>query len=319
MAVYTAVSAPSLSRALIPFALTLEGPLRPVEDGIENTTYFFQACQDQRRRDFVLTVFEQVPRAQIDFAVALTHHLAAGGLPVPPPLKNTHGDCLFGIAGKAALIFPKAPGHHLNRPGKPECAAIGDYLAKAHLCSMSMTSDLENARGERWLDTSIQQLAPFIGDDHRRLLDQQLAVLQHLNRVAADLPSGAIHGDLFRDNALFDGSRLGAVIDFYNACSDWFLLDIAIVINDWCIDEGTDKINRHLARPLLEAYHQIRPFSASERRHWPAVVELAATRFWVSRLLGVHALLGDHVRTKAPEEYLRRLLMSPQAVPSLPG
>jgi homoserine kinase type II len=36
---------------------------------------------------------------------------------------------------------------------------------------------------------------------------------------------------------MFEGTHLTGVIDFYNACSGPMLYDIAITVNDWCLDE----------------------------------------------------------------------------------
>ena len=71
--------------------------------------------------------------------------------------------------------------------------------------------------------------------------DRITAELAYQNHVAASaayaaLPVGPVHADLFRDNVMFDGEALTGFFDFYFAGCDSFLFDLAVCLNDWCID-----------------------------------------------------------------------------------
>ncbi len=136
------------------------------------------------------------------------------------------------------------------------------------------------------------------------------------------LPRGIIHGDLFRDNVLFDPQRITAIIDFYNACQDDWLYDVAITVNDWCTEsDGT--LDALRTRSLLMHYHEIRPFTAQEEQSWPLMLLMAACRFWVSRLIDwqKNAPLqlehsGQPITLKDPLEF-QRIVQTHLTQPSL--
>lgn len=197
------------------------------------------------------------------------------------------------------------------------CEVIGDFLARSHLAGRDFAL-LDNGRGLEWLARSEEQLADHVDSSERSLLTGEVKRYRQLASAAVELPEGAIHGDLFHDNALFSGAQLSGVIDFYNACTDWLLLDVAIAVNDWCSDNhGALDTLRYQA--LTSAYHRHRPFTSNEAQHWQDMLCLASTRFWVSRMLGRHAAAGESQPVvKDPGEYHAKLLAYRRAAPALP-
>ncbi|MGV6806807.1 MAG: phosphotransferase, partial [bacterium] len=89
-------------------------------------------------------------------------------------------------------------------------------------------------------------------------------------KLAADMPKelpiGAIHCDLFVDNTLFLGDRLSGVIDFYQACTDYYALDLAILINDWCFDSD-NRLDEMRVESILQRYHSERALTSTETQH----------------------------------------------------
>lgn len=320
MAVYTRITNAELHLSTARFNLSQPSQLTEASDGIENSTYFFSARSPQGiTGDYVLTILENTPPEQMHFSAALCLHLAKSGLAVPAPLRDGDNHYSFALAGKNALIFPRAKGRHPSVISAEHCTIIGDYLAKAHSCGEAFSPRLANTRGLPWLMAGQQALDRFLGDGDQALLRCQIESYEKLMAGGLKIPTGPIHGDLFKDNALFDEGELSGVIDFYNACTDWLLLDVAIAINDWCLLPGRAQLDIELSQTLLSAYQRIRPFTAAERQVWQAVLCIAATRFWVSRLMGHHVpeLLGGAVKTKDPDAFKHLLLSHLSDVPSL--
>ena len=90
---------------------------------------------------------------------------------------------------------------------------------------------------------------------------------------------------------MFDGRRLELTgfFDFYFAGVDTWLFDMAVCLNDWCIDLTTGRARRRRARtPSWSAYCAVRPLQAAERHLLPALLRAGALRFWISRLWDFH-------------------------------
>ena len=93
-----------------------------------------------------------------------------------------------------------------------------------------------------------------------------------------------MHADLFRDNVMFEGAQLTGFFDFYFAGVDSFLFDLAVCLNDWCIDLPTGAHDAHRATAMIDAYQVVRALTAAERSLLPALLRAGALRFWISRL-----------------------------------
>lgn len=321
MAVYTIVGYSELALTLRAFGLALSHGPDGVDDGIENTTYFFSATDSNGiSHPYVLTVLENCPREQIIFSSGLASHLARAGLPVPEPLSDERGESILPIADKLALIFPRIEGSHLTQVTDSDAHTIGRFLAKAHLAAASFSREHVNLRGLPWLNNAKKVLEPHLGIGDAVLLQEQVQRYTQFSASTPLLPTGAIHGDLFKDNALFFQGKLVAVFDYFNACTDWLLLDVAIAVNDWCGISYRDGIDRELADALLLGYSEVRPFTREERQSWQDILCFACCRFWVSRLLALYSpeTLGGSMRIKSPDEYRTHLLQRVVTYPPLP-
>lgn len=276
MAFYTEISAEQLTQALAGWGLPAAESVKGAADGIENSTYFVEAGGQR----YVLTIFEQITAEQLPFYSDLLLWLAARELPVACPVVGSAGAIQI-IAGKPALLFPRLRGVHPQQPSAAQIREIGEFLGKMHAHTQAYPQELANPRGQDWYLATAQALQPQVNCELNEFLD--LVCDQFADLSAFDLPRGLIHGDLFRDNALFEGDKLSGVIDFFSAGTDLLVLDVAVVANDWCgLPQGG--VDRALVSELLAGYQRFRPLTAMEQATWSQALFVAAGRFWLSRL-----------------------------------
>lgn len=275
--------------------------LRGIHGGIENTNYFLSTEQDGRRSEWVLTLFERLGFEQLPFYLHLMKHLAQRGIPVPDPQGDRDGDILHTLCGKPAAVVNRLPGHSELAPIAAHCAAVGEMLARLHLAGRDYARNQPNLRGLAWWNETVPVVLPFLQPDQAALLRSELAFQNHVaaSSAFAALPRGPIHADLFRDNVLFEDGTLTGFFDFYFAGVDSWLFDVAVCLNDWCVDLPTGAHDPLRADAFLQAYQRVRPLAAAERRLLPAMLRAGALRFWVSRLWDYHlpreaALLQPH-------------------------
>ena len=311
MSVYTPLNTLQIQTLLKDYSLGKLLSFKGISEGIENSNYFITLQNDQtEEKEYVLTLFEQLSADELIFFTALTSHLNAAKLPIPCPVPDMSGRQIKSLAGKPAVIVPKIVGSHIDAASLKECGEIGSYLARIHLAGKDFHTQPINKRAYAWLAETANDLEPSLSPAEQMLLTQALTRLKHFYRHKPTLPGGIIHGDLFRDNVLFLNNEISALIDFYNACHDDWLYDIAITVNDWCgtADGGLDQDR---ANTLLAHYQQERPFTQNEKQCWSALLLMAACRFWLSRLLSRQASEASRssensqhpVSTKDPEEY----------------
>ena len=301
MSVFTPVSPEQLSAWLEHYRLGTLLQLQGIAAGIENTNYFVTTSGGS----YVLTLFEKLTPAELPFYLGLMSHLAQHGIPSPAPATDLQGRLFSELNGKPAALMSRLPGEALAAPAPAHCAEVGTTLAAIHLAGRSYAGSLDNPRGPRWWAVAAREVSPFLDAARAALLAAELQFQAQHRRE--DLPRGAIHADLFRDNVLFVGARIGGVIDFYFAGIDWLLFDVAVTLNDWCVHAGGE-IDAPRAEALLAAYHARRPFTQAEHEAWPLMLRAAALRFWLSRLYDFYLPRpGELVHAHDPEHF-RRIL-----------
>jgi homoserine kinase type II len=291
MAVFTDVSLADARALAEPLRIGHVTSLRGITAGIENTNYGLDTDQGP----WILTVFERLTFAQLPFYLELMRHLAKQGLPVPyPQARHDTGAILLKLHGKPAAVVNRLPGDHVLSPNDHHCAQLGEMLARMHVAGRDFPLTQPNLRSLSWWQQIVPTLRRHLTLAQDELITTELAFQQGVAASAAAhaVPRGPIHGDLFRDNAMFEGvvgyERLTGVFDFYFAGVDSYLFDLGVCLNDWCIDLETGRLVEQRAAALVSAYEAVRPMDSTEHRLLPAAMRAAALRFWVSRLWDWH-------------------------------
>lgn len=313
MSVFTPLERHELEVFLAPYGLGRLRDFQGIAAGSENSNFFISLEQGE----FVLTLVERGPVADLPFFIELLDVLHDAGLPVPYALRTQDGEALRSLAGKPALLQPRLSGKHVHEANAHHCQEVGSLLARIHLATREQPLERRSDRGLDWMLAEGPSQALKLPETDAPLLLDALAEIANLKERIFALPRANLHADLFRDNLLFDGNHLAGVIDFYNACSGPMLYDLAICLNDWCSEED-GSLDHKRARALLGAYAALRPFTAAEAELWPAMLRIACVRFWLSRLIAAESFAGQEVLIHDPAEFQRRLAQRQQVNLPLP-
>jgi homoserine kinase type II len=306
MAVFTEVTFDAAAAFIEPLNIGALKELKGCSGGIENTNYFADTTQGR----YVLTLFERLTHEQLPFYLHLMKHLAQRGIAVPDPQANANGDILMTLNSKPAAVVNRLRGDHHLAPDAADCAQLGTMLARMHVAGQDFPMQQPNLRGLAWWTETVPVVLPFLPPPQAKLITTELHLAQTVaaSSAYAALPRGPIHADLFRDNVMFDGAELTGFFDFYFAGVDCLLFDVAVCLNDWCIDLATGALVEERADAFLSAYSAVRAFTTDELRLLPTLMRNAALRFWLSRLWDVHLPRDARMLTAHDPTHFERVL-----------
>jgi homoserine kinase type II len=315
MAVFTPVSLEDVNAWLSQnYQLGTATQIKGINSGIENSNFFLTTEKNGKTTEYVLTLFERLSKEQLPYYLELMEHLAIKGICVPAPVRDNQANILGFLNGKPATIVSRLAGVSRLQPQLEHCEAVGEMLAKMHLAGQDFHLSQPNLRSLSWWQDTIPQIEAHLDADQKNLiqseLNDQTAFFE--SDVYAQLPAGPSHCDLFRDNVLFDPSsgkdQLGGFFDFYFAGNDKWLFDLAVTVNDWCIDLSTGQIDTARYTGLLKQYQLARPLSQAEQASWAMMLRAAALRFWVSRLWDFYLPREAQMLTPHDPTHFERIL-----------
>ena len=279
-----------------------------IKKGIENTNYLLKT----KNKNFILTLFEKrVQKKDLPFFMNLMDKLNKHKIDCPKPQRNKKGNFVIKIKNKTASIVSFVEGKDKLKLNPKNCYEIGRNIAKFHRASKKIKLYRKNSLSlKEWTKilSKIGNKSKIINPNLNYLMKSSLLDLK--NEWPKYLPSGIIHADLFIDNIFFKKNKLSGYIDFYFACNDFLMYEIAICINALCFDKKNNKFifNKKKSTNLIKGYSKIRKFSFKEKKSLNILCRGAALRYLLTRTYDfLNTPKNAVIKIKNPREYIQKL------------
>ena len=308
MAIYTKISSKDVQSIEKSYNLGKIIHFKGIKKGIENTNYLLKT----KNKRFILTLFEKrVQKKDLPFFMNLMDKLSKYKINCPKPQKNKRGSFLIKIKNKTASIVSFVEGKDKLKLNPKNCYEIGKNIAKLHKASKKIKLYRKNSLSlKEWpkLLNKIGNKSKIISPNLNSLMKNSF--LQIKNKWPKNLPYGIIHADLFIDNIFFKKNKFHGYIDFYFACNDFLMYEIAICINALCFDKKNNKFifNKKKSKNLIKGYSKIRKFSGKEKKSLNVLCKGAALRYLLTRTYDyLNTPKSAVIKIKNPREYIQKL------------
>jgi homoserine kinase type II len=280
----------------------------PIPHGSVNSNFALQLLDGDRA---FMRVCEESSRGVVEQQNRLLRHLVARGVPTPAPLELADGGTIAEHRGKPVTAFPFCSGGWICQAKVDETRAfaVGRALARIHLAGEDYLDAPPTRFGPEALRTRIEALR---AGRHGELDDQVAGAVDRLEREIDRLESSVaryrattiVHGDVFRDNVLWRGDELIAVLDFESASRGHPAFDLAVTVLAWCYG---DRLEEGLFAALARGYSTERPLSGEDMAAFFELGQLAAVRFAITRITDYELRPNGVVVYKDFRRFLRRL------------
>ena len=250
-----------------------------LKQGYANTNFRLETTEGT----YLLRIFREKSEDEILYEMRVLERLKREGFPAAYPILRSDGGCLTVVGGRRIAIYQYIEGE------EPEIneRTVGEIArAVARLNSIEIGGDLkrENALNIGRCRKLIERLSESaLGAGLKGLRDYLIKETEALSDVLKEpLPTGLVHGDVFPDNTRFSGSRLIALLDFEEVCTDHLLYDVGMTINGFCFPDN--RLDEGLMKQFLRKYNAVRKLSERERELLPYYI-----------LWGAHAMACWHI------------------------
>ncbi|NDF33508.1 MAG: hypothetical protein EB157_02975 [Euryarchaeota archaeon] len=182
-----------------------------LQGGWDNTNILLTLTDDSK---VVLKVWNANTIEEVRRVVARHCHLDKHGIPTAVPIEFQDGELIVEKDGMAWTLLPFVEGGMLGTD-KESLKSLGETLAQ--LQQIPTTDCFPDDYRMGW---SLFEEMFEIADDTNSWPDFLISLKKESeslrNQIPADLPQGILHGDLFPDNVIGDGS-VAAILDLEEA------------------------------------------------------------------------------------------------------
>jgi homoserine kinase type II len=280
MAVLTAIDEGDARALLLAYGRGVPRALEGIAGGSVNSNFALETEQGK----LFLRLYEEQDLAGAERETAMLERLAAAGVPTPPPVRRIDGSRVSIVRGKPAALFRWCDGSMRCQAGvtREDARRVGEALARIHLAGAGEAA----AVGRFGFGSLVHRLDRIEASGDPRFAPLVPSMRASLERAQAardaGLPRGLMHGDLFRDNVLWDGQgEIAALLDFESACAGTYAYDLMVTVLSWCFGQDLDG---GLASALCDGYGRVRPLTEAETRGLWAEGSFAALRFTITRI-----------------------------------
>jgi len=255
---------------------------------------------------FFLRVYEEQDVQGAQTETRMLTVLAAGGVHTPAPVARRDRAFVSQVRGKAAALFPWQDG---RMRCQASVTALDAERVGAALAGVHVVGERAERQEGRFREADLLGRLDRIAAATDPVLAAHTGPLRNaLTRWCrardAGLPRGLIHGDLFRDNVLWnDAAEIAALLDFESASDGVLAYDLMVTILAWCVG---DDLDLELAQAMARGYQSVRRLTDAEKRGLVAEGCIAALRFSITRITDYAMRAG--VGPRDMKDY-RRFLM----------
>lgn len=300
MAVKTKLSNEDLSRIAQRYDLPFRSAFE-IEEGSENSNFI---VRDASGKQYILTIFEdRIDLEGVHYCINLQNHVAENGFVAPKCYLTTDGRFVDEIRGKPFGVFQFLNGRPIAYQdlSNRNIFDIGGKIANFHVISQKFQQLKSSLFG-----------VDFVADTYDFLYEKSAEYGDMCDKISkgfdilegfepSNMRIGAVHNDLFADNIFFDGKDI-AFIDFYFACTDYLISDLAIAIIALCMNDDGIFLSERVTH-LLNGYRSVLKIEENEKKSLKYFIIIAILRFLCTRTLNY---IGN-IKTRPYQGMLNRL------------
>ena len=297
MSVYTNLSTKDVSLLLSKYSIGTLKSFQGISDGITNTNYFLNTSKGK----YIITIFEDITEIKVKKYLKLMNFFSNNNMCCPEIMFTKSGSILSTVKSKPCSIMEKLSGKTINTTNVSLCKSIGTIIGNFHTAGSKYSSKISNSRDIKWVERNIAKIKNHISKEQLDILNYSSKIFRKIFEMK--LPNGMIHSDLFRDNVLARGNKVTGIIDYYYSFNGPFIYELAVIINDWCVNKD-GSINLMKYNSFLNSYNLERKLTAIEKKQMNNAMIAASLRFYLSRLVDmIFPKVGEITHIKDPSVF----------------